>query len=303
VIDCKLVSARLDRVDLLPTTLAFDAGRHALLGRKDDGVSVLLACLGGSLRARGSLVVLFGAANAPKTRARVGYVPLDVALMDVLRVEEALAVARSIRKNAPASASSILAPLGIESLAKRRVDSLDRGETRAVALAEALASPTVSVLLVEEPFVAMAAPACAAMTTALAAKKNLCTVIATASARDATLLADDYALFDRGRLVRIVTEPPLASGRETPCMRVVASDVRALAAELARKPEVERLELSHAGGAHSVVVIGKDARALAAAVNDAIADSHADVQRIDTERATLEDLTEAARANSPAGPP
>jgi len=292
MIDCKLVAARKARVDLFPTTLGLDAGRHALLGRKEDGVSVLLACIGGDLRHRGTTTVLGGAPNAPKTRARVGYVPLDVELPDVLRVDEALAVARSIRKNARVDATVVLAPFGIESLAKRRVDSLDRGEARAVALAEAVASPSVSVLLVEEPFVAMAPQACAAMTTALASRKDKCVVVATASAYDASLLADDFALFDAGRLVRIVTEPPLTTGRESPTMRIVAADVRALAAELAKQSDVAVMQLD----ARGIVVRGSDARALATAVNAAIADACVDVQRIDTEHATLEELTEAAGA-------
>ncbi len=291
MVDCNLVAARRAPVDLVPTTLGFNEGRHALLGRKEDGVSVLLACIGGALRHRGELTVLDRPANAPATRARVGYVPLDVELPDVLRVDEAIAIARSIRKNARVDASTVLAPLGIESLAKRRIDSLDRGEARAVALAEAIASPSVAVILVEEPYVAMAPPAAAAMTRALAPRKNVCVVIATASTHDASLLADDYAIFDAGRLLRIVTEPPLTSGHEAPAMRIVAADVRALASELAKKKEVEHLEL----GAHSVVVEGSDAAALAEAVNAAVIDARTDVQRIDTDRATFEDLRDAAR--------
>ncbi len=294
MIDCAKVASRHERVDLFPTTLGLDAGRHALLGRKEDGVSVLLACIGGALRHRGNLAVLGGAPNAPKTRARAGYVPIDVELPDVLRVDEAISIARAIRKNARVDASSVLAPLGIESLAKRRVDSLDRGEVRAVALAEVLASPTVTVLCIEEPFVAMAPAAAAAMTRALAPRSNVCLVIATASAHDASLFADDFALFDRGRLVRIVTERPLTSGHEAPCIRIVASDVRALASELAKKTEVEKLELRDVDGVRGIVVTGADVRALAAAVNAAIIDAHADVQRIDTEHATLEELAESA---------
>ena len=87
----------------------------------------------------------------------------------------------------------MLAPLGLEALAKRRVDTLDASEARAVALAEALASPSVSIVLIEEPFVSMAASAVSALPKALAGKKNACVVVSTASASDAALLADDFS--------------------------------------------------------------------------------------------------------------
>ena len=298
-IDAKAITARRAGVELSPTTIHLDAGRHALLGRKEDGVALLLACLAGDARpSRGTLTVLGEPPWSSRVRARVAWVPLDVRLPDVLRVDETIALARSIRKNARVDASAVLAPLGLEALAKRRIDSLDRSEVRAVALAEALAAPSVTVILLEEPFVAMAAPAAAALPDVLAARKNTCLVVATASAHDASLVAQDFALFDRGRLVRIVSEAPLRATRETPRMLVVADDMRALAAELTKSPEIARLEL----GTRGLVVEGTDIRALAAAINEAIVAARVEVRRIEAEPASAEDLRKDALAQIAAVP-
>ena len=295
MIDAKLLTARRGRVDLRPTTLALAAGRHALLGRREDGTSLLLACFAGDVRPRrGEVRVLGGAPSSAAVRARVGWVPLEVSLPDVLRVDEAIALARSIRKNASVSAASVLEPLGLEGLARRRIDSLDAGEARAVALAEALASPSVHVVLIEEPFVSMAPSAAAALPAALAAKKGACVVVATASASDAARVAEDFALFDDGKLIRIVTDAPLRTRGARARVQIVATDVRALAAALAERTEVEHLELG--GGA--VVVEGADPDALAAAINAAIVDAGAVVQRIEPEPSTLEELKEDALAKS-----
>jgi ABC-type multidrug transport system ATPase subunit len=287
VIETKLLAVRRDRADVLPTTLKLEAGRHALLGRKEDGVLALLACMAGDVRPRrGSISVLGGAPSSPSVRARVGSIPLGLRLPDVLRVDETIALARRIRKDAPVSAASVLEPFGLGALATHLGSTLDAGQTRAVALAEALASPSVSVILIEEPFVAMAPPAAAALPAQLAAKKKACVVVATASAFDASRVAEDFAIFDRGRLVRIVTEAPLRAERERPRVRVVASDVRALAAALAKQPATLHLDFD----ARSVVVDGDDPTALAAAVNAAIVESQTQVQSIEPEPASLEDL-------------
>jgi len=62
--------------------------------------------------------------------------------------------------------------------------------------------------------------------------------------------------------------------------------MRALAAELAKKTEITRLELA----AHGLLVEGADTIALATAVNAAIVEARANVQSIDAEPASLEAL-------------
>jgi ABC-type multidrug transport system ATPase subunit len=277
VIELKKLTARAKGHDVLEVTHELRAGRHALLGKTTDGVSVLLSCIAGDTRPkRGAITVLGGTPWSSSVRARVAFVPLGVKLPDVLRVSETITIARSIRKNAAIDPASALAPLGIEALADRRIDTLDASEMRAVALAEALASPSVSVVLIEEPFVSMAAPAAAALPKALAAKKNACIVISTASAEDASLLADDFLVFEKGKLAN-VTNDVRGAKSDKPRIRIVADDTRALAAELSKKTEVTRLELADSG----VLVEGTDALALASAVNAAIADARVDVQRME----------------------
>ncbi len=299
MIEAKLLKARRAGVELHPTTLRLSEGRHALVGRTDDGTGLLLACMAGDVRPKsGELTVLGGSPRDPKVRARVGFVPLGVVLPDVLRVDETLVLARRIRGEDTAGgdlrkgALEALAALGIETLASRHVHTLDPSEVRAVALAEVLASKAVSVVLIEEPFATMAAPAVAALPRVLAAASGKCIVIATASAHDASRVARDFALFDCGRLLRIVPEAPLRETREVPRIHVLGSDARALAAALATRSEVDHLELSEDG----VVVSGKDLALLAAAVNAAIVAAGIDVQRIEPEPATLEALRQDALA-------
>jgi ABC-type multidrug transport system ATPase subunit len=293
MIEAKLLKARRAGVDLHPTTLRLAAGRHALVGRREDGAALLLACMAGDVRPKGGeLTVLGGSPCDPKVRARVGFVPLGVVLPDVLRVDETLALARSLRGEGVGGVVEALAALGIETLASRRVHTLDPGEVRAVALAEVLASKAVSVVLIEEPFATMAAPAAAALPRVLAAQSGKCVVVSTASANDASRAARDFALFDRGRLLRIVPEAPLRETREAPRIHVLCPDARALAAELAKRPEVVELALLGDG----VVVSGKDLVELAAAVNAAIVDTGIEVQRIEPEPASLEALRADALA-------
>jgi len=284
MIELEKVTARHRGQDIVEITCKLPAGRHALLGRAEDGVSTFLACVAGEARAkRGSITVLGGPPAAQ--RGRVAWIPIGVKLPDVLRVDETIAVAREIRKNAPIEANAVLAPFGLEALAKRRVDTLDASEARAVALAEALAAPSVSIVLIEEPFVSMAASAANALPQVLAARKNTCVVVSTASTSDAALLADHFLVLDRGKLATVTTDVRGAS-RETPRLRIVADDMRALAAELAKKTEITRLELA----AHGLLVEGADTIALATAVNAAIVEARANVQSIDAEPASLEAL-------------
>ena len=137
-------------------TLSSAPGRHALVGQREDGTSVLARRASPERRApkRGAIAVLGGVPWSSSVRARVGWIPLGVRLPDVLRVTETLAVARSIRKNARGRRR-----VGARAARRRSARALAASirstpsEMRAVALAEALASPSVSVMLIEEPFV------------------------------------------------------------------------------------------------------------------------------------------------------
>jgi ABC-2 type transport system ATP-binding protein len=270
------LKARHRGAELASVSVKLEAGRHALVGGPQDGGGALLACAAGDVRPkRGTLTVLGGAPGAAATRRRVAYVPLDVTMPDVLRTSELLALAASVRgeDGDPAKA---LDGLGVASLATRSVRSLDQGELRAALFAEALASKVVEVVLIEEPFVAMAPPAVTAMTRALAspAVAKKCIVIATASQRDATRLADHVFFLERGKLVSA------GDGGTAPHVtriRVLVDDGRALAAALAKAPEIDHLELAEG----SVTASGKDPAALAGAINKAIVDASVELVRME----------------------
>ncbi len=271
-------------IDLHPTTLSLGEGTHALLGRAEDGVGVALAAMAGALRARGTLQVL----GEPPRRVRrsIAYMPADPVLPEALSVERALAVAASIRGDRPKPAREVLAPLGVEALAPRRVASLSLAETRTVVLAEGLASAAVKVLLLFEPLLGIEAPAVIALPRLLAGRQG-CVVVATASTETALALASSCALFDRGRLLRVgPTEEVRRWARGTARFRVDVSDPRAVAALLAKDPAVAAVALEPPG----LMADGPDRDALARAIARAVVDSEVAVRRIEPQPPPVEEL-------------
>lgn len=291
------VAARRRPLALASVSVAWGAGVHAVLGAPTDGGPLLLALLAGSARARsGTVEVLDGAPEDPRVRRQVGRVLLNVSLPEALRVDEALAVAAAIRGEPPEAPAKRLAALDVETLASRRVRSLSRAEARAVALAEAVTSSRVRVLLVEEPFVAMDPRAGARLPEVLRARgRDGCAVIVeTASPRDAGELADDHLLLRAGAVAgRAGSMQELtALSPEGACLRVVArdtGDARAIAAALAAEADVQAFE--HQGAA--VVARGADTVLLARAVARAIAAADRDVTELCVEPPSLDEARSA----------
>ncbi|WP_394823290.1 ATP-binding cassette domain-containing protein [Pendulispora albinea] len=294
MIELERTKARAAPVGLGPLSASFGAGIWAILGTKSDGVSLLLDVLAARVRHKaGGVTVLGDSPDAPEIRRAVGYVPLDAVLPDELRVAEALELARAIRGDGTAGSSAArnsaagglaavnsaaagstarnsaadpvarLSQLGLESLAPRRLRTLDRAEIRAVAMAEALTSQAVRVLLVEEPFLAMDARAVSVLPKLLRqrAKDGACIVIGTASPRDARALTDKHLTLERGVLSEAAPHRP--SEVE---LHVVASDPRILAGALAR----EEAALAIVASDHGVIVRGTDPLAMAGAVSRAV---------------------------------
>lgn len=145
--------ARLARATL---TATFEAGVHALVGGPRDGGPLLLSVIAGRALVRSGRVRVLGEApGSHAIRRRVGWVPSAPSLPEAMRVHEVMALAAVLRGEAAAPTVERLAALGLEALALRRVRSLTLEERRAVALAEALTSTVVRVLLLEEPLVAV----------------------------------------------------------------------------------------------------------------------------------------------------
>ncbi len=152
-------------------TLAWGPGVSCILGSPEDGGPLLLALIAGRAPCRtGTIRVLEGDPADPRVRQRVAYVPLQPWLPDALRVDEALALAATLRAEPLRDASARLAVLGVATLAKREVRSLSRDEARAVSLVEGLTSSRVRMVLVEEPLVAIDPRAAARLPDVLRAK-------------------------------------------------------------------------------------------------------------------------------------
>lgn len=289
------VAARRPPMALARLSAAWGGGAHAVVGAREDGGPLLLAIVAGHARPRaGSVRVLQGSPGDAAVRPRVAYVPLEPALPDAMRVREVLALAAAVRGEPAADAAERLAVLGVASLAPRPVRTLAPEEARAVALAEAVTSPSVRVLLVEEPLVGVDPRAVTRLPEALRARaRDGCAVlVATASLRDAGDLADDHLLLRRGAVAgRATSLAELAAfATDGVRVRVVASDPQALLAAVARDPAVEAVARRDA----AVVARGRDVIALAAAVGRAVVESGVDVTEMRVEPPSLDDARSAS---------
>jgi ABC-type multidrug transport system ATPase subunit len=298
--------ARRGRVALSAISAEWGPGAHAILGTADDGGPLLLSVIAGRVAPRSGRARVLGEDPRHRSvRPRVAHVPMEVALPDALRVDEALALAATLRGEPARDAVARLAPLGIEALAQRAVRSLPLAEARAVALAEALTSEAVRVVLVEEPFAAMDARAAGRVANLLRARADagVVVVVATASVGDAADVADDHLLLRRGAVVRRGGSDDALVGfwhdGDQARLRVVmrdAEDGRALAAALARQPEV--LGVERLVGA--VCARGRDAEPLAQAAARAAIEAGVDVTEL---RFDPPSLDEARALPGPTEPP
>lgn len=290
-------------------TLEHARGVLAIVGARVDGTSLLLALLAGLARPRRGQVTI-GGAPAAAARAKVAHVPMELSLPEPLRVDEVCDLAARIRRDEPRAANQVLAPLGLEALARRNVRSLTAAEARGVALANAVAS-SAPVLLVEEPFGGLEPPAVARVTEALRARaeSGAAVVVTTASVRDATRLGDRIAVMTQGVLSPISVGYAHV-GHDGARLRVVvaSSDPGALVAALASDPAVASVETaafarppgrpestSGAASALGVVVAGADLLALARAVNRAAAEARVDVEAIEPDVVPLDAIRAALR--------
>jgi ABC-type multidrug transport system ATPase subunit len=300
VIALEGVAARQRPLVLARVTAAWGPGVHSLLGTRADGGALLLALVAGVVRARsGAVRVLDGSPRDPAVRRQIARVPFEVALPDAMRVDEALALAAALREEAPRPAGGRLAALGVEALAPRSVRSLSRPEARAVALAEAVTSTKVRVILVEEPLIAMDPRACARLTACLRARgeEGCAVVVDTASLRDAAELASDHLLLRSGAVVGKASsiEELASASLDGARIRIVTRDVddgRALGAALAADADVQSIERQGA----SVVARGPSAARLARAAEKAILAVAHDVIEIRIDPPTLDEARVSAAA-------
>lgn len=267
------VAARRAPMTLADLNVSWGPGIHAVLGAPNDGGPLLLYLLAGFARPRrGSVRVVDGNPVYTRVRSQIALVPLYPVLPDALRVGEIVALARRLRSDPRASALESLSVLGLEALAPRLARTLSHDERRAVLLAQALGSPRVRVLLVEEPGVRVESRAAHRLGAALRdfARGDRVVIVATSSSRDAEALADDVWQLRtgclRGPFPPATSTTMESSSSNGATLRVRVSDPRALTGALSRESTVEGVAYDDLG----VRVHGPNALALAEAVGRAI---------------------------------
>jgi ABC-2 type transport system ATP-binding protein len=281
VITLEGVAARSAPFALSSVSLAWSAGVHAVVGSREDGGPLLLALIGGRARPRSGRVVVLGAAPTDAAvRKQVALVTLEPSLPEAMRTREALALAAAIRGEAPADGAARLSALGVEGLIDRPVRSLSRAEARAVALAEAVTSKAVRVLLVEEPLVAIDPRAASRAPEALRARgrDGCAVVVTTGSMRDASEFADELLFLRSGAVVgqTAFTSALVGTWMDGAHLRLIvqnAADAQALIAQLPEDGDVEAVERDDV----SVRLRGSDAAALARAAGQAALDAEVDI--------------------------
>jgi ABC-type multidrug transport system ATPase subunit len=301
VIALEGVAARRAPLTLARLSLSWGPGVHSIVGTPADGGPLLLELVAGRARLRkGTVRVLDGDPVDVAVRQQVALVLYEPPMPDALSAGEVLAMAARLRGEPPRDPVARLASLGVEAMARRRVRTLAPEEARAVALAEALTSTRVRVLLLEEPLAGVDPRAAARVPEMLRARsRDGCTVlVVTASLRDAGDVADDHVLLRGGTVAgRAGSLDELSAfSPEGVRIRVLASDPQALLAAVALETAVEAVARREG----AVVARGRDAAALAAAVGRAVVASGVDVTEIRIEPPSMDDARAASAGVSTA---
>lgn len=253
-------------------TLALPAGPiGALIGTPSDGTSALTSALAGLLRPLGGALTVAGRAPHadPALRARIGALLDEPMLPDVGRVRDLLVMARRLR-GGEAPRESWYEPLGLALLEMRSIASLDRSERRNVGLALALAVPSPILIALHEPLAEVSHASADTLGPLLRARSEAgaCVLLLTASVRDATTLADDVAMLERGAIGRAVGAPDIdALTPGSPVELHVWCDMqRAMASALVLDPLVQGVTWSASEANAAITVLGADLESCARAV-------------------------------------
>jgi molybdate transport system ATP-binding protein len=157
--------------------------------------------------------------DLPPERRGCGFLFQGYALFPHMRAWENVAYGLSGRRRARrARAVSLMERFGTEGLADARPRELSGGERQRVALARALA-PRPRALLLDEPLSALDARTRASAARELAAaiaEADVPTLIVTHDFNEASLLADEVAIMDSGRIVQRGTPAELADAPASP---------------------------------------------------------------------------------------
>jgi molybdate transport system ATP-binding protein len=190
-------------------------GITVLFGPSGAGKSLTLQCVAGLARPdRGRIIsggrTLFdsdASVDLPPQQRRVGYVPQDYGLFPHLTVAENVAFGLEgwPRREARGAVEEMLALMELSALGARRPGELSGGQQQRVALARALVRRP-EVLLLDEPLAALDAPVRAELRQQvqdLQRRFALPTLFVTHDLSEASFIADQIAVFNRGRVLQI----------------------------------------------------------------------------------------------------
>lgn len=185
-------------------------GITAVIGPNGAGKSTTFDVIAGLLPVRGATVRVgqrdFTSAQVPAHKRRIGYVMQDPRLFPHMSVEAN--VAFGLPRGEKARAVEELKRFHVDDLRARMPSTLSGGQAARVALARALA-PRPELLLLDEPFVALDAPARTELRTHL---RSLSTPVLLITHDRADIeLADHIVVLGAGKVVQVGTRAEVAA--------------------------------------------------------------------------------------------
>lgn len=186
------------------------SGITAVIGPNGAGKSTTFDVIAGLLPVRGATVRVgqrdFTSAQVPAHKRRIGYVMQDPHVFPHMNVEAN--VAFGLPRGEKARAIEELKRFHVDDLRARMHSTLSGGQAARVALARALA-PRPELLLLDEPFVALDAPARTELRTHL---RSLSTpVLLITHDRADIKLADHIVVLEAGKVVQVGTTAEVAA--------------------------------------------------------------------------------------------
>lgn len=220
MIEARHVSKSFKRVHAVDD-LSFDletGGSLALWGSNGAGKTTLIRCLLGVFPSKGTIRIdgIDVRKSGKHARARIGYVPQELAFHDDARLGSALRFFASLRKVDLGQAIRSLEAVGLSGHESKRVRDLSGGMKQRLALAIALiADPPIIVL--DEPTSNLdSAGRGEVVDTLLRLRKQGKTLIFASHRPDEVVtLADQVLVMERGRLVQRTTPQELWPSRSS----------------------------------------------------------------------------------------
>ncbi len=219
---------------------------YGLLGPNGAGKTTTISMLVGLLRADGGTIELDGAPMHPGARdvkARVGYVPQEIALYPDLTGRENLAFFARLHRleDAAARIDEVLEVTGLRDRADDRVDEYSGGMQRRCNIGVALLHRP-RLLVLDEPTVGVDPQSRDAILAAVEdlAGSGVSVLYTTHYMEEAERLCDRVGIIDHGSLVAEGTRRELVAlvGQDDSVLLEVDGSAEAVAAALAEVPEV-----------------------------------------------------------------